>query len=247
MNIDLKQETGRYSSSRIIPYQYAINSWKVWCKKNNVELYVLTEPLFDINDMAICWQRYYIFDILEANNINYNQIAMIDADIIVHPNCPNFFEMSENKFCGVHADGSYDWILRSIENYSHFIFNKHIIQWWNYIDCGFMISNTHHKKFFKLITDFYWKHKNILKEVEKLHNGTDQTPVNFLIELNSIDLLLLPYEFNMIDMTRKEILTENLLFTKIGWLYHFNAIPNNVNNTLTNYWMEKTYKYLYEN
>jgi hypothetical protein len=55
----------------------------------------------------------------------------------------------------------------------------------------------------------------------------------------------LPYEFNMNDMNRKEILTEDLLFTKIGWIYQFNCIPNNQENKITNHFMEKTYKHFY--
>jgi hypothetical protein len=37
-------------------------------------------------------------------------------------------------------------------------------------------------------------------------------------------------------MRRFEILDEELTFTKIGWIYHFNGIPND----LRNYMMEKT-------
>ena len=49
----------------------------------------------------------------------------------------------------------------------------------------------------------------------------------------------------MQDMNRKEILGEDMLFTKCGWVYHYNAIPNNVDSELTVYWMKKTYEYLY--
>ena len=34
--------------------------------------------------------------------------------------------------------------------------------------------------------------------------------------------------------------------TDIGWIYHFNCIPNNEKSKATYYWMEKTYKALYE-
>ena len=47
---------------------------------------------------------------------------MIDADTIVHPSCPNFFELTDNKFTGVHCDASYDWVIRSLEN----ILNMHL-------------------------------------------------------------------------------------------------------------------------
>ena len=33
--------------------------------------------LFPIEHMKITWQRYYLFDILEANNIDYDQILTI--------------------------------------------------------------------------------------------------------------------------------------------------------------------------
>ena len=65
--------------------------------------------------------------------------------------------------------------------------------------------------------------------------------------MNDIDVKLLPYEFNMTDMPRKEILNNHLTMTDIGWIYHFNCIPNNEGNKATYYWMEKTYKELYEN
>ena len=39
----------------------------------------------------------------------------------------------------------------------------------------------------------------------------------------------------MNDMNRKEILTDDLLFTKVGWIYQYNAIPNNKDNQLTNH------------
>ena len=103
-------------------YQYSINSWKHFCKKNNAELFLLEEPVVDQKDMHIIFQRYYLFDMLEHNEIDYNQILMVDADTIVHPNCPNFFEKTNNDYCLVHDDGSYDWILRGMEHYHKYLF-----------------------------------------------------------------------------------------------------------------------------
>jgi hypothetical protein len=247
VDIDLKGD-GRWSSTRRLPYQYSIKSWSAWCKKNNCELFILNDLLMSHEDMGICWQRYYLFDILDANDIEYDQICMVDADTIVHPDCPNFFEMTDNRFCGVHNEGSYDWVLRSIENYSKHFFKGHITPFWKYIDCGFMVVNKNYKPFFEKIVNFYHTNSENLQQSEKTwHGGTDQTPVNFLIDEYNIDLKLLPYEFNMIDLTRKELLTDDLLFTKCGWIYQYNGIPNNKEDQLTYYWMEKTYKKLYEN
>ena len=57
----------------------------------------------------------------------------------------------------------------------------------------------------------------------------------------------LPYEYNMCDMFRKELLNDEMTFTKWGWIYQYNSIPNNKEDRLTLHWMKKTYEYLYEN
>ena len=251
MDVDLQGSTHeslahRKSDSRRAPYKYSNSSWKKWADRNNAEVFILKDALLPNKDMGICWQRYYLFDILEANEIDYDQILMVDADTIVHPDCPNFFKMTDNKFTGVHCDASYDWVCRSIENYSKYIFEGHKMPFWEYIDCGFMVVNKKHKQFFSDIVNFYFKNKdNLIQMQETFHVGTDQTPVNMLVHRNNIELKLLPYEFNMNDMNRKEILGDDMLFTKCGWIYQYNAIPNNKDNKLTNYFMEKTYKHFY--
>ena len=233
-------------NDRSNPYHYSYKSWKKWCDKNNCHLFVLEDLIHEIDYMKITWQRYHLFDILDANEIDYDQVLMIDADTIVHPDCPNFFEMTDNKYVGVHNNGSYDWVCRSIENYSKHIFNGKMIDCWSYINGGFQIVNKNHKDFFKKVLNFYFQNRdNLVTMQNTFFVGSDQTPINFLLDINEISCKLLPYEFNMVDMSRKEILDEQLTMTKVGWIYHYNAIPNNNNGVLTNYWMEKTYKYLY--
>jgi predicted O-methyltransferase YrrM len=245
LDIDLGGD-GRYSSARRSAYKYSIASWQKWCEKNNSELFVLNDLVVEKEKMAICWQRYYLFDILDANNINCDQVLMVDTDTIVHPDCPNFFEMSDNKYVGVHNEGSYDWIFRSIENYSKHIFDGQMIEWWKYINGGFQIVNNTHRQFFQNIINFYFTNQdNLIKLQDTYHTGTDQTPLNFLIQSQNIDLKLLPYEFNMCDLSRKEILGDDMLFTKIGWVYHFNAIPNQKEHNITNHYLEKTYKHFH--
>ena len=226
-------------------YQYSIKSWQKWAKKHNAEVIVWDEPLYTWDEMTIPWQRYHLFKILDHNKINYEQILMVDRDTIVHPDTPNFFEMSDNKFVGIHAEGSYDWILRSMENYSKYIFNDEWFPFWEYIQGGFQITNKSHKQFYKDIIKFYQENEPNIQEVQKFHVGTDQPMLNFLLRKHNIDMKLLPWEFSMSDMSRKEILNNNMTFTKCGWIYQYNAIPNNDDNKLTEYFMKKTYDYLY--
>ena len=102
-------------------YHYSIDSWKHLANKNGCEVVVWDEAMYEWDEMTIPWQRYHLFKILEHNKIKYDQVLMVDCDTIVHPDTPNFFEMTEHKFTAVHNEGCYDWICRSIENY-----NKHL-------------------------------------------------------------------------------------------------------------------------
>lgn len=244
MNVDCKGE-GRYATERTHGYQYCEKSWREWANKHGFEVLVMHDPIHDNDEMSIGWQRYYIHDILESNGIDYDQILMVDADTIVHPDCPNVFELSEHKFCGVFNDGSYDWLYRSIENYSKYIFKDIKFDWTKYINTGFMIVNKSHRKIFKTVVDLFWENnESFMKLQNHFLVGSDQTPVNFMIQMQNVDMKLLPYQFNMVDMFRKEILTGDMLFTKVGWVYHFNAIPQEVKDHYGG--MEQLMKRTYE-
>ena len=57
--------------------------------------------------------------------------------------------------------------------------------------------------------------------------------------------------YNLQDLFRKNLLhipghswfPDELRFLEAGWIYHFNAIPQNDRHV--SYWMERTYKELY--
>ena len=219
-------------------------SWEFWCKKNDVELFLLEEPVLSMDDMHIIWQRHFLFDIYDANEIKANQTLMVDADTIIHPDCPNFFNETENKYCMIHDDGSYDWILRGMEHYSKYVYDGEWFDYWKYGNSGFQIVNGSHRDFFQHMRDFYFENiENINMIQQKWGTGTDQTPLNFNLNLQNVDVKLLPYKYNMGCMIRKEILAEDMLFTKVGWIYHFNGIPNK--DEQVPLWMKKTFDYLY--
>ena len=72
------------------------------------------------------------------------------------------------------------------------------MDFWKYIDCGFVIVNDTHRDFFTQVIDFYNENAELLRQVEKeWHAGTDQTPVNFLIHDKNVDFKWLPYEFTI--------------------------------------------------
>ena len=236
-------------------YKYSVKSWKYWCDKNDCELLVWDELLFPIESMKITWQRYYMFDILESNDIEYDQVLMIDADTIVHPDCPNFFNETENKYCGVKVDGCYEWVVRSIIGFGDGLFDGKRIKPWNYINGGFQIVSKSHRNFFETMKNYYSTNsEKIINVIDMLKCGTDQTIVNYMLHEEKIDVKLLPTCYNLQDMFKKNLLhlpgyswwPDNLInLYQSGWVYHFNAIPQNQYNRDANYWIERVYKDLF--
>ena len=78
-------------------YEISIESWKRWCNKNDTQMFLLEEPLVPMDEMHIIWQRYFMFDIFDSNEIESDQTLIVDADTIVLPDCPNFFNETEGK------------------------------------------------------------------------------------------------------------------------------------------------------
>ena len=246
-NIDTKNNRNR-------PYHFSINSWKKWAEKfDDVKVIEWTNPIMDPNQMKITLQRYWVFDILEHNNVEFDQILLVDADTIIHPDCPNFFLETDYKFCGVINSGCYEWVLRSIKNWGQSLFpEEKPIKTWKYINGGFLIVNKQHKELFQIIQKFYLDNlKNINILTEKIKAGTDQTIMNYLLQKHNIQVKYLPECYNLQSLFDKHMLhipghawwSDELIYTDAGWIYHFNAIPQNPRDDY--YWMERTYNELY--
>ena len=236
-------------------YEYSIKSWKHWCDNNNCELLVWEDLITSVDRIKITWQRYYLFDILENNNIDYDQILMVDADTIVHPNCPNFFNETDGKYSGVMNEGDYEWVLRSIRGFGDELFGGKRLKPWEYINGGFQIVNKNHKQFYQDIIKYYWENSNkIIETISNQKTATDQTIINFLLKEHNIDVKILPDCYNLVDLYRKNLLylhdkcwwSDELHFLEAGWVYHFNAIPPNPLNRDANYWIKRTYEELYK-
>ena len=232
---------------RSMPYNYGINSFKKWCNKNDCELVVLDELIHPNDVMRINYHRYYAFDILDNNGIEYDQILITDADAIIHPDCPNFFELTENKYTVTMASGSYDWICRSLENYSKHVFDGKTFPLWNYFNAGFQIVNKSHRYLWNDLIKFYFNNQELIKNMQNtFHVGTDQPVINFIINLSNIDIKFLPYQYCMADLWGKGILDEDLTFVDVlPGIYQFNAIPDNHDTSKTIHWMKKSYEHFY--
>jgi len=235
------------------PYHYSIKSWKYWCDKNDIRLVEWTDPITDTNILKVTLQRYWVHDILEHNDIEYNQVLIVDADTIIHPDTPNFFKETNDKFSVVRNNGCYEWVTRSIENWGNALFSDQPkIKTWQYFNGGFQITNKSHIPFYKEVQKYYSNNIQTINQWnDKIKAGTDQTIINYLAQYHNIDITFMDECYNLQDLFRKNLLhipghswfDDELIFLNAGWIYHFNAIPQNIRDT--SYWMERTYNHLY--
>ena len=247
VNIEEENKKGRNE-----PYRLGVSSWKKWAIKNNCEVFVLTERVYPEEYMNANWHKSLALQLLDDNNIKYDQVLIVDADTIVHPDCPNFFEDTENKFCAVMNDGCYEWVTRSIENYGDYIFPEiPKIKTWEYFNRGFIVVNKSHREFFDKVINYYVENVDKFIHAKSFYVGNDQTPLNYFVKKFGVDVKLLPGCYNLQDMPRKNLFTLGYknwskvpLYIRAGWVYHFNAIPANMGDTKQ--WMENTYRELYE-
>ena len=82
-------------------FEWSVKSWQKYADRYNCELFVLDEPIYDIEYMKPNWFKMYILDILDVNEVDYDQVLYVDYDTIVTPDAPNIFKLTENKFCAV--------------------------------------------------------------------------------------------------------------------------------------------------
>jgi lipopolysaccharide biosynthesis glycosyltransferase len=246
-NVDL-------GNGRSTPYHYSVKSWQTWCDKNDTICVEWTDPIMDSDTFPIIMQREWVFDILEHNDIDYDQVLIVDADTIVHPECPNFFKETNHNYSAVINNGCYEWTTRSIKGWGDAMFpNEPLVKPYNYFNTGFVIVNKKHKPFFDEIKELYLNRGEEIKHYrDTIKASTGQTMVNFMLQKNNIEVTKLSEGYNLQDLFRKNLLhipthswfADELRFLDAGWVYHFNAIPKNPRDV--SYWMERTYNYLYK-
>tara|TARA_R100001082_G_scaffold92090_1_gene58725 strand:- start:997 stop:1806 length:810 start_codon:yes stop_codon:yes gene_type:complete len=251
-------QSGIGRADRTKGYKYGVDSWKQWCKKHDVEFFLMDELLMPESDMVITWQRWYVLEILEKNGVDYDQVLLCDADSLIHPDCPNFFNETNHEFSSAFCNGDYEWVNRAINGYSKMFFNcDYYKKSSEFFQTCFVILNKKHRGFLKKVVDWYWENQQqVIDSYDIVKCGSDQPLINLLTKKFDVDVNFLPYKYSIMDLHRK-----NLIYTdpswnwwkdelhnlyNSGWVYQFNAIPQNRMGRDQAYWMERIYKDLYQ-
>jgi hypothetical protein len=217
--ITVLEETG------VIDYkEYCLNTWRWWCERNGVRLFLFDRPVARTAVMKPTWQKYHAFRLLEEADIAYDQVALVDADTMVRWDCPDFFALTERMFSATVDHDSIGWLYETIRGYQH-LFPETELPWLDYFNGGFLVINAAHKALFYEILKFYNENcrQLLFLEDKALIRGTDQTPVNFLVRRHGIDVNFLPKVFNLTQLRKRDVL-DNGYFVEVGYVWHFNGI-----------------------
>lgn len=218
INIEVENSTRAHDCG----FDISAKSWERWCNLNGCDFLVLS---MDATDPPH-WYKYRIFDILRDRNQSYERLAFVDADTIVHPGCPNFFERAGSDFGVVKNFGCLDWIIRGIENYGDALFSDYgYLPYSRYFNTGFLVFNPEFESFFDTINKFYVDNKAKIQEtISTFKGGQDQTIVNYLAAFHEIPIRYLPCTFNMQDLEKRmAFVGDGLWYTDYGHIFHYNA------------------------
>ena len=191
---------------------YSIASWKYWCNANNYELIIYDTPCdLDISKHRVTWQRWFdVFNFLKTKNIEYDKILMTDACSIVKWDCPDFFKLTGDNISATRDMDNLGWIYNSIQGYKE-LFNNYELDITKYINAGFMIFNKSHEKLFDQLKMFYYENEDMIIDLQTsvVRKGTDQTPLNYFLQKNDIEVDILPWEYRVSHLHRKDLLSYN--------------------------------------
>jgi hypothetical protein len=175
-------------------------AWKNWCNNNDCEFLELTQSIADFKDIPPQMQKMWTLDILIHNDIKFNQVAQVDYDTFPMPNCPNFFNYTNDNFAAVLDNGFGPSINRSIQMVKNNWYHEIDVNWDNYFNSGFIIYNINHREVFHAVQTFYeenlqdWKDKNRSSDLTD-----DQTLLNFELRKQLFDIEILPRSYNVLD------------------------------------------------
>ena len=191
--------------------KYSQKAWKYWCKKYGYELVIYDSPkIEDTSKFRITVQRWFdIFDFLDNKNIEYEQVAMVDACSIPKWDCPDFFKLTKNKFTANLEKDNMAWVYESVQGYKH-LFNDFKLDMSKYFNDGFVIFNKSHKDIFLKFKDTYISNADEFIHTQKtVRRGTCQTPLNYIMQINNVEVTDLPIPFRLSHLSRKELLKCN--------------------------------------
>ena len=219
-------------------FEFSINSWKYWCKKNNVELFIYDTPSDSehVNHKPT-WQRWFdVFKQLDDSGIDYNKVGVIDASTIIRWDTPNFFDfVGEGEVNCFRSFENLRWLHEGVSGYSD-LFDNYEFDITKYVSCGWQIFDKNHRKFLDIVKEYYYNNYDDIMELQngKVSRGTDQPVYNYLLQIHNVNVVhKLPPPFMLNHLYRFDWFSHNWqlnkdktpFFIKYGYIWFYSGFP----------------------
>ena len=232
---------------------YSKQAWQYWCNKHGHELVIYDTPsIKDTSRFRVTVQRWFdIFDFLDERNIKYNQIAMVDASSIPKWDCPDFFELTDNKLTVGIENDNLAWVYEGVQGYKH-MFDDYELDINRYFCSSFMIFNESHRKLFTEFKEKYMENADEFIDLQKtVRRGTCQTPLNYVVQMSGVEVNFLSKPFRVSHLPRKQMLGPNWqlkedntpFFIKYGYVWFFSGFDKRSRDEL----MDQTWDLVKDN
>jgi len=213
--------------------------WEWWCEKNDVIFFPYETATFneDTGAHRPTWQRWFdVFKQLDAANINYNKIAVIDGSTLIRWDAPDFFKYAPNgKLSCFRSLENLRWISEGVEGYNK-LFNGYEFKLNKYIDCGFQIFDKEYKKFLTKLEKYYVENYDeiIYLQTKTVKKGTDQPVYNYLLQIEKVDVVMnIPPPYMLTHLNRFDWFGYNWqldedktpYFIKYGYIWKYSGFP----------------------
>jgi len=235
-------------------YDFCTESVKDYAKKNNIDHYLQTKPLLRIKPNPFSNGRSEnatrkhggFLPIYEKENAfgfidDYDQIAIVDADIFIRPGSPNLFNNFGDKYpfgAVVERDMPLQpWYVEKIRNYSQMQYSTlRDVDWkWNrkggeFYNMGLMVMNCELFKPYLLgqtPAEFFNRpeFQRFIDGVGAWKWSTDQTLLNWWVKKQNIPVKQLNWRWN-------GLFSANSNITECHFVHFFlrSKLPNKGNN-----------------
>lgn len=203
-----------------------IQYWDYYCKKNNIEFIVTTDKIHDFSEMIPAFQKFYTYEILEKNGIDFDQCLLADWDTFPMPNAKNLFDYTNDKFTICLDYGYAPALMKRTEFVGNYFDNSKVVTWDNYFNSGFFIFQKGQKFIFEKAIEFFNKYKEDIMVNKKLAID-EQTIFNYIVH-GSVETTILPRSFMVHDYFLR-IFLNNYTDHENKFMDAQSYMPNNVN------------------
>ena len=115
---------------------------------------------------------------------DYEKIAIVDSDTMIHWDSPSPFDSIESGVYGVQDNANLRWLDESVTNYGGEFFPNFKIDLEKYINAGVVYLDNDSLSIYKKLREFYFQNQEKLDNWNK-GGGREQTLFNYLLQIDN--------------------------------------------------------------